>query len=160
MEKGEIAHFEQFHLFPQCFPRGFIVNVLKWVYMEERVKDISCLFFKLWIKEKMTLTNIFSFTQYFQPFYKNISVFESHVCRLVVLGIWTCLKFCLLVKYRDMHVKKWTTSSAYKVYSAPGDIIFNDRKKKVTTWFLYWIFVCFFYLHNKTSHIFLVVQIR
>ena len=36
VEKGEIAHFEQFHLFPQSFPKVF--NVLKWVYMEERVK--------------------------------------------------------------------------------------------------------------------------
>ena len=23
VEKGEIAHFEQFHLFPQCFPKAF-----------------------------------------------------------------------------------------------------------------------------------------
>ena len=23
MGKGETAHFEQFHLFPQCFPKGF-----------------------------------------------------------------------------------------------------------------------------------------
>ena len=39
MEKGEIAHFEQFHLFPQCFPKPFFFNVLKsvHVYMEERV---------------------------------------------------------------------------------------------------------------------------
>ena len=29
VEKGEIAHFEQFHLFPQCFPKGFFFNVLK-----------------------------------------------------------------------------------------------------------------------------------
>ena len=38
MEKGEIAHFEQFHLFPQCFPEVFFFDVLKRVYMEERVK--------------------------------------------------------------------------------------------------------------------------
>ena len=37
MEKGEIAHIEQFHLFPQRFPQAFFFNVLKWVYMEERV---------------------------------------------------------------------------------------------------------------------------
>ena len=37
VEKCEIAHFEQFHLFPQCFPKAFFFNVLKWVYMEERV---------------------------------------------------------------------------------------------------------------------------
>ena len=33
VEKGEIAHFEQFHLFPQCFPNTFISNALKWVYI-------------------------------------------------------------------------------------------------------------------------------
>ena len=37
MEKGDIAHFEQFHLFPQCFPTFFFFNVLNRVYMEERV---------------------------------------------------------------------------------------------------------------------------
>ena len=38
MEKGEIAHFEQFHLFPQCFPnKSFFLSVLKRVYMEKRV---------------------------------------------------------------------------------------------------------------------------
>ena len=29
VEKGEIAHFEQFHFFPQCFPKVFFFNVLK-----------------------------------------------------------------------------------------------------------------------------------
>ena len=38
VEKGEIAHFEQFHLFPKCFPKLFFFSVLKWVYMEKRVK--------------------------------------------------------------------------------------------------------------------------
>ena len=40
VEKGEIAHFEQFHLLPQCFPKDFFFNVLKRVYiyyMEEKV---------------------------------------------------------------------------------------------------------------------------
>ena len=32
MEKGEIAHFEQFHLFPRCFPEALLLNVLKRVY--------------------------------------------------------------------------------------------------------------------------------
>ena len=41
MEKGEIAHFEQFHLFPQCFPEVFFFSVLKQVYMEESVKRRS-----------------------------------------------------------------------------------------------------------------------
>ena len=37
MEKGEIAHFEQFHLFPQCFPRAFFFSV----YKEERVNSFT-----------------------------------------------------------------------------------------------------------------------
>ena len=41
VEKGEIAHFEQFHLFPQCFPKAVFFNVLKRVYMEERVNYVS-----------------------------------------------------------------------------------------------------------------------
>ena len=40
MEKGEIANSEQFHLFPQCSPEAFFFNVLKWVDMEEMVKQI------------------------------------------------------------------------------------------------------------------------
>ena len=32
LEKGKIAHFEPFHLFPQCFPKAVFFNVLKWVY--------------------------------------------------------------------------------------------------------------------------------
>ena len=40
VERAEIAHFEQFHLFPQCFPKAFYLNVLKRVYMEERVKPL------------------------------------------------------------------------------------------------------------------------
>ena len=38
--KGETAHFELFHLFSQCFPRTFFFNVLKWVYIEQRVHFI------------------------------------------------------------------------------------------------------------------------
>ena len=34
VEKGEIAQFEQFHLFSQYFPKVFIFfNVLKWAYI-------------------------------------------------------------------------------------------------------------------------------
>ena len=34
---------EQFHLFPQCFPKVFSFYVLKWVYMVERVKKVNSL---------------------------------------------------------------------------------------------------------------------
>ena len=35
VEKGEIAHSEQFHLFQKCFPKAFFFNVLKRVYIEK-----------------------------------------------------------------------------------------------------------------------------
>ena len=38
--KGEIARNEQFLLFPQCFQKQSVVDVLKWVFMELRVKYI------------------------------------------------------------------------------------------------------------------------
>ena len=41
VKKSEIAHFEQFHLFPQCFPGASLFNVLKWVYMKEKVNSGS-----------------------------------------------------------------------------------------------------------------------
>ena len=43
MEKGEIAHLEQFHIFPQCFLKFFFFNGLKRVdlYMEGRLNVIK-----------------------------------------------------------------------------------------------------------------------
>ena len=29
MKKGEIARLEQFHLFPQCFPKVFLLQYVK-----------------------------------------------------------------------------------------------------------------------------------
>ena len=40
VEKGEIAHFEQFHLFLQFFLKAFFFNVLKSVNEEERVNTL------------------------------------------------------------------------------------------------------------------------
>ena len=36
-----LKHFQQFRVFPQCFPKAFFLNVLKLVYMEERVNLLS-----------------------------------------------------------------------------------------------------------------------
>ena len=41
VEKSGIAHFEQFHLFLQCFLKASFFSVLKWVYMEERVNSLA-----------------------------------------------------------------------------------------------------------------------
>ena len=46
VEKGEIAQFEQFHLFPQSLPKAFFFIVLKQVYMEERVNQSTSM--NLW----------------------------------------------------------------------------------------------------------------
>ena len=35
--KGEIAHYEQFLLFPQCFQKLSVVDASKWVSMELRI---------------------------------------------------------------------------------------------------------------------------
>ena len=32
--KGEIARYEQFPLFPQCFQKLYVVDASKWVFME------------------------------------------------------------------------------------------------------------------------------
>ena len=42
METGEISHFEQFHLFPQCFAEAFFFNAFKRVYVEEKVNMDPC----------------------------------------------------------------------------------------------------------------------
>ena len=47
MEKGEIAQDEQFHLFYQRFPEAFFFNVLKWVYMEEKINAYFVYFWQL-----------------------------------------------------------------------------------------------------------------
>ena len=39
-KKGKIAHFRQFHLCPQCFPKVFFFSVLNRVYMEKRVNSL------------------------------------------------------------------------------------------------------------------------
>ena len=41
VEKGEIAHFELFYLFLQCFLIAFFFNSLKGIYLGEGVKTRS-----------------------------------------------------------------------------------------------------------------------
>ena len=60
VEKGEIAHIVQFHLFPQCFPEVFFFNVFKWVYMKERVN--SCRHIKMvWNNNKNSFYTMYTF---------------------------------------------------------------------------------------------------
>ena len=40
VEKGEIAHFEQFYLFPQCFHKAFLFKVLKCAYTEGHLQTM------------------------------------------------------------------------------------------------------------------------
>ena len=53
VENDEIAHFEQFHLFHNVFLKFFFFNVLKRVYMEERVKNTSMVICPLDTKKKL-----------------------------------------------------------------------------------------------------------
>ena len=39
MAKGEIAHHEQFHLWPQCFQKSSAAIAAKCVYSRERVNE-------------------------------------------------------------------------------------------------------------------------
>ena len=41
MEKGEIAHYEQFFLFPQCFQKTCNIDMLKQGLVWERVKRLE-----------------------------------------------------------------------------------------------------------------------
>ena len=40
VEKGEIARYEQFHLFPLCFQKMSGVDASKWVSAEKRVNSL------------------------------------------------------------------------------------------------------------------------
>ena len=41
VEKGEIAHIKQFHLFPQCFHKAFFVNVLNEYIWRRGLKPVT-----------------------------------------------------------------------------------------------------------------------
>ena len=99
--KGEIAHFEQFHLFPQCFPKDRFFNLLKWVYMEERLNPFphndafwrpgeTSLLKTLREKEKLLVTSSFSFSHsVFYPFGQLSAIFvkfEIVVYKLLQFG--------------------------------------------------------------------------
>ena len=86
MGKGEIALYEQFLLFPQCFQKVCFPGASKGVIGLE------------WVK--MLVTNIFSFPRnIFYPIQEKNAPLETRgECRLQMLSIWTRLKFCLLVK--------------------------------------------------------------
>ena len=49
MEKGEIAHFKQFHLFPHCFPKAFLFNVLnEYIWKRGLTAEIKILLNQSW----------------------------------------------------------------------------------------------------------------
>ena len=74
MGKGEIACYEQFLLFPQCFPKACFPGASNGVLVWEWVKNI------VGEKEKMLATNIFSvFHNFFILSKVNISPFQLHL---------------------------------------------------------------------------------
>ena len=111
MEKGEITHYKQFLLFPQCLQKAYFPGASKGVIVWEWVNSLPQnpvfslarqrgLFKTLWEKEKMLVTSIFSFfPNCFLPFPKQISIFQSRLfCCLQVLSNWTSKKNCRFVK--------------------------------------------------------------
>ena len=58
--KGEIAHFEQFNIFSQCFPKAFSFYVLKLVFIEERLKENGMLVWQsLYLKLGFYMIHVF-----------------------------------------------------------------------------------------------------
>ena len=66
----------------------------------------------MWEKEKM-LVAFYPFpTICFLPFPKQFSIFQSHLfCRLQMLSISTCLKFCPLVTSKGLAQNTWKKTS-------------------------------------------------
>ena len=76
VEKSEIAHFEQFHLFPQCVSKGLFLQCVKMIiYMEESVNEklrerrISCdikkkIFFSFFLQELLNREYVYSIAVY------------------------------------------------------------------------------------------------
>ena len=77
--KGEIAHYEQFLLFPKCFQKACFPGPSKGVIVWEWVKDLVTIkslqhnsrvlmthrerpIENMWEKEKMSVTSIFAFS--------------------------------------------------------------------------------------------------
>ena len=65
VRKGEIARYEQFLPFPQCFQKTCTINTLKRGLVWERVNDPDRRkILKISQEDKMPVTNIFSFSYY------------------------------------------------------------------------------------------------
>ena len=89
MGKDEIANSGQFHLFPQCFPKAFFFNMLKWVYIEGKVKPFTTQSCDLTTLRKKSLKDIVGkgenaanqhfllVPQSFLPYSAQISIFNS-----------------------------------------------------------------------------------
>ena len=98
--KAEIACYEQFLLFPQCFQKQSVVDAFKLVSMEWKLtlSETSPGFYvcstsllkTLWEKEKLLVTSNFSFSHsVFYPFggfYAIFIIFKTVVCNLFQFG--------------------------------------------------------------------------
>ena len=64
--KEEIARYEQFLLFPQCFQKLFVVDALEWVSVEERVNSLPNEEILDWFRYKLLADNKINGTQKFE----------------------------------------------------------------------------------------------
>ena len=86
MEKGEITHVEQFHLFLLCFPKVFFFNALKWVCMKTQST--------LWSSNNtqiIVISKIFFLHRIFQQIVKSRPKISLHVlCTLILICTGSC----------------------------------------------------------------------
>ena len=119
MGKGEIARYEQFLLFPQCFQKACFPEASKGVIVWELVNDLTQKNFKHFPRQSLVFATVQNkafenivgteenagnqhfhiFPQYFLPCQRQKSSLKEHsICCLQMLSIWSVLKFCCLVK--------------------------------------------------------------
>ena len=150
MGKGEIAHNEQFLLFPQCFLpfwRNFchfhqiqncrLQTLSDWKSLKfvvwERVNPFqnkpwffcvcsTSLLKTLWEKEKLLIMSNFSFSySVFYPFGELSAIFiKFEICQLLTLLVWKSLKFVV-----------WERAKSLDAFVNIGTKINPDQKAKL-----------------------------
>ena len=102
MEKGEIALFNQFHLYPQCFPISIFFSVLKGVYLEERVtKQLQiqnvqhhcCMNFTALEKTEIYYEQVFEGKYIFVPSLELTEDIHVNLCKLKAYASMTQLRW-------------------------------------------------------------------
>ena len=126
MGKGEIARYEQFLLFPQCFQKacflGASKGVIVWEWVNTWGKGLSI---ALLGKDKMLVSSILSFSH--NVFYHiKDNFYDMHnivVCK--GFQFWQRLKFCRHVKGGTLSIPCWLIQTC----------IIQQETIKILTWY-------------------------